>query len=214
MTMPIVHEPGTVRSVNYQGTRDADGKYPTKYWGSVEEQVAEATAFALRDSSSDGHKPEQLYTWASDCGHSDPEEDEKYDGVDDLVDAWLVRNCGIEPDWPSYPVQGVQSPEYAAYTAQRDLRFKQVRRAEVTIPLVAEYNRAKARYDEDHEGDVCYATPSGTACKGCYVAHEVDPDYGIEPFDCARRQRAKERRDDFWWLFSPEGAEHRARQAS
>ena len=212
--MPIVHEPGTIRSVNYLGARDADGRYPTTYWGSVDEQIAEVTALSLRDSSSDGHVDEQLYTWASDCEHLDPEEDDKYDGIDDLVDSWLLRNCRIEPGWPSFPSGGSRSPEYADYEVKRDLRYRQARRAEVAIPLVAEYQRVKSQYDDDHGSVVCYASPMGTACKGCYAAHDVDPDYGIEPFACDRQLRARERRDSFWWLFSHEGAEHRARQAA
>lgn len=195
--MSIVMEPGTVRAVHYLRPRTTDGKYPVTYWGTVEEQIAEATAENARATSSRNHKQMQLYTYTEDCEHSNPEDDEKYAGVDDLVDEWMARNC---PGLERRPGDDIDI---------HSLIWKNKKRAYAVIPLANEWWRAQNAYDDGHAADVCLGNPMGTCCTACT---EGDDDFGYEPGACSLATNLREEYDAFWDRVSPEGRDYRLRQ--
>lgn len=187
--MTIVHEPGSVRQIHYFRAK-VDGRYPVTYWGSLEEQIAEATRENARAASRHDHKTITLYSLAEDCEHENPEEAARFDGIDDLVDAWMERNTpGLT--WRDGP-----------------LYYKNRRRAEASIPLYAEWRAADTAYFADH-GLVCLLSPTGdVACTGCEGEHEDSYEGG----GCGLAERVRETYEDFWWRVSPDGREDRARQ--
>lgn len=153
----------------------------------------------------------ELFTFTDDCPHSNPEDDDTYESVDDFVDDWMLRNCSIEPGWPSYPRECRESAEYAAYSVQNALYWRNRERAIAVIPLVYEYYRRLQDFEDDHSGNVCLKSPQGSVCRGCLEDDELDPDGddGFEPGPCWRSSRAKERQSDFWHLFSEVAAKDR-----
>lgn len=181
-----IGEPGSIRHIYYHLKRDENGKYPVVYWGTIEEQVAEATASNLRRYSRQGHVPEQLYSFVHDCGHSNPDDDESpYMGVDDLLDAWKERNLfGLT--WRDGP-----------------LYYKNEERGKQIIPEYAAYVKAAQEYEDDHTGSVCLASPMGTCCRGCNE-DAMDYDDGVEPESCRLPDQAREAWDDFWASNDPE----------
>lgn len=180
----IVHEPGTLRAVLYHARRDENGNYPKVYWGTLDEQIADATQQNLENHSGSRHKPMELWTMADDCGHTNPEDDDKYDGVDDLLDAWCARN-----------IPGLSYTDGNLYWINR-------KRGEQIIPEYAAFSQAMAEYEGNHN-TVCYLNPQGTCCTGCT---DGDDDYGYEPGSCYRQDDARAKQADFWDRFSPEGA--------
>jgi hypothetical protein len=187
------NEPGLIRSIRYHVGKGADGRYPVVYWGTLDEQIAEATALNLRAHSSIDHKMIPLYTMAEDCPHLNPEHDERFDLVDDLVDEWMARNC------PSLDRNSASTVEWKLYYLNRQ-------RAAV-IPIVAEYWAADEWYHENHSS-VCLESYMGDCCERCA---DFDPDFGAEPMACRRQDDAREAQADFWDRFSPEGVESLAR---
>lgn len=191
-----VPEPGTVRRVHYFAKKGADGRYPVTYWGALEEQIAEATADNLRAHSSTDHTMIQLYTMAEDCGHVNPEYDDRFAGVDDLADEWMARNCpGLD--------------RHASSRVEWDLYYRNRNRASV-IPLVAEYWAADSWYHDTHS-TVCLESHMGECCERCA---DFDPDFGAEPEPCRRQDNAREAQSEFWDRFSDDGLEHLAREAA
>ncbi|TDP92366.1 hypothetical protein EDF62_1572 [Leucobacter luti] len=197
------HEPGTVRRIEY-GRCGPDGKCPVVHWPSVAVQVAEATEAISRELSAARHTSMQLYSMSEHCGHTNPEDDEKYDGVDDLIDDWLQRNCMMEPGWPAWEgsLSTLGAARYAIQNARGRLRSRNYDRAVAVIPLANEWRRAQDWYDDNHSWNVCLASPQGTACAGCLDDEDVDPDYGIESGACSRAELAFERRNEFWDRFT------------
>lgn len=194
--MNIVMEPGTIRTVHYYRKRGADGKYPVTYWGTLEEQIAEATLANAHAVSSADHKMISLYTTQEDCPHTNPEDDEKYDGVDDLIDAWMARNCpGLK--WEPWDDISIHP-----------LIWKNQERAYAVIPLANEWRRAQDVFDDTHNG-VCLDDYQGQCCTEC---SEFDPDYGSEPGACRLSETIREQYGDFWWRASPEGIADRERE--
>lgn len=186
--MTLVHDPGTIRQIHYFRPK-VDGRHPVTYWGSVEEQIAEATAANARTTSRHDHRIIQLYRLAEDCDHENPEQADRYAGLDDVLDAWMQRNTpGLT--W-----------------RDGDLYEKNRRRAEVSVPLYLEWQAADTAYFADH-GFVCLLTPLGTACVGCQGEQEEH----YEDTGCDLADRLREEHDEFWWRVSPEGREERARQ--
>ena len=184
-----VNEPGSVRRVQYFARRGADGKYPVTLWGSLEEQIREATARNLEEHSNAKHVMSPLWLMADDCEHVNPDEDERFADVDDLIAAWMDRNCpGLRGAY-----RGVEW----------DLYYKNTRRAYAVIPLAAEYQRKKDEYDDGHNR-VCYDNPMGDYCEACT---EGDDDSGYEPARCRRRDEAQEQYSEFWWRFSAENTD-------
>lgn len=180
MTVTIP-EPGSIRSVNYHARRDENGRYPVTYWGTLEEQLADATAENLKAHSSVGHHDAQLYSFVDDCPHSNPEEAEKYEGVDDELDAWRERNLA-----------GLTWKDGSLY-------YKNEKRARGVIPLLAEYEKAHETWENCHTGSICLLMPMGTYCPGCdEYADDMAADDGIDPYDCRRQDDAKEAQDQFW----------------
>lgn len=194
--MTITHEPGTIRAVHYFGKRDADGKYPVTYWGTIEEQIAEATAANARAVSTADHKPMSLYTRQEDCPHTNPEDDDRYSDVDDLVDEWMARNC-----------PGLTWARGDAFEVDR-LIWKNKERAYAVVSLANEWRRAQDAYDDRHNG-VCLDQYMGTCCTECT---DGDEDWGHEPDSCRLAERIREQYDTFWWNVSPEGIADRGRQ--
>lgn len=184
--MTLIHEPGSVREIQYFRSK-VDGKYPIIYWGSVEEQIAEATAENLRLSSSSIHTVKPLYLYSEYCPHTNPEEDPKYDGLDDLLDEWMARNCA-----------GLSSKDGIT------LWWKNTQRGYTAIPLYVEFNRVMSEYEDAHSGNVCLESPMGSCCEACT---EGDEDFGFEPEACRRQEYARERWNDLWDRVSPEGLE-------
>lgn len=182
------------------------------HWPSVAEQVSEATRAIAEALSAAPHVDKPLYRFQDDCGHLSPEHNQKYDGVDDLIDDWMQRNCGMDSSWPEF----IGSREVAgaeAYDRRQDhisLIGKNRDRAEKAIPLAAEWRLAQVWFDEYHTGEICLATPMGTYCAGCPDERDEDPDYGIEPSLCRRQEAARERSSDFWGLFTAESLVHMA----
>ena len=197
---PITHLPGTVRLLT-----DERGRTTTTEWGSLDEQICEATTANARQLAAGPHVTTQLYSFAGDCGHTDPEVDSKYDGVEDLIADWLQRNCLIGPDFTNR-----RPGDDRDYWARIDLNARNTSRAYAAIPLASEWKRAQEAYDGSHS-HVCLVSPMGTACLGCLSDEGIDPDDsdGINPFACRRAEAARERRDAFWHLFTAEALEAR-----
>lgn len=151
--------------------------------GSREEQLQQVFTTLRAQWSQTTHAPIELYTMAEDCGHTNPEEDERFDGVDDLIDEWMERNCAglrISDDWL--------------------LHYRNRHRAALVIPLVAEYERAMREWEDNHSGSVCLASPMGSTCGGCN--EDIDSDFGLEPSECDMPEKAREEWDNFWALVS------------
>lgn len=172
----ITNKPGSVRTVLYH-RRDENGKYPVVYWGTIEEQVKEAQAKNREFMFSGTHEEMKLYTMAEDCPHSNPDEDEKFDGVDDLIDAWMERNC-----------PGLQ--ESRDYT----LKWKNRERAIAVIPLAAEHERASHEYHDTHN-TVCLEGYMGTCCLACT---EGGDDWGYEPEPCRLGDKLRDQNEEFY----------------
>lgn len=181
----LVHEPGSVRR------RRVNGQYRVTYWGSVDEQIAEATAANARATSSHDHRMIPLYTWMEHCGHPNPENDDRYRDVEDLADEWMRRNAP------------------ALTYRDGDLYWKNLRRAHASVPLYVEWRRAQDEWDDMHGAAVCLASPMGECCEVCADGDED----GYEPGDCRLPERVREAYDDFWWRVSPEGIADRARRS-
>lgn len=179
-----VHEPGTIRHVHFIRGRGEDGKFPVTVWGSIEEQIAEATLENARATSRADHRMIPLYTWSEDCGHDNPEDAERFDGVDDLLDEWMRRNA------PSLTYR------------DGDLYWKNRARAHVSVPLYVEWRVAQAEYDKGHNGPVCLLSPMGQCCEACT---DGDDDSGYEPGECRLPERIRDEYDQFWWRVSPDG---------
>lgn len=209
------HRPGSVRYIDYSATNHMreHGRYPVHYWPSVAEQVAEATLKNAQSMDASTHVDEPLFTMLSDCGHTNPEDDEKFDGVDDLIDDWLLRNCRMDGSWPEWigTRETAGAEAYDRREAHISLIGKNRERAEHAIPLAAEWRRAQDWFDDNHSGTVCLASPAGSYCVGCADSHDQDPDYGIEPFACRRQADARDRRNEFWDHFTADSLERAAR---
>lgn len=147
--------------------------------GSREEQLRKIFAALRAEWSQAEHKTIQLYRMAEDCDHKNPEMDERFEGVDDLVDEWMDRNCA-----------GLRSSDWTLY-------YKNRARAAASVPLVGEYDRAMEEWEDLHSGSVCLGSPMGTACGGCA---DVDSDFGVEEGGCELQMRAREAWDEFWGL--------------
>lgn len=155
------------------------------FYGSREEQLNEVFNELRSRWSQLHHVPMQLYSLMEDCPHQNPEGDERFDGVDDLVDEWMQRNC-----------PGLTSADWMLY-------YKNAQRARLTIPLVAEYDRAMSEYEDLHSGNICLGSPMGHACQGC-TEEEGESDFGIEPGGCLLPERARQEWDDFWASLDPD----------
>lgn len=189
--MTLVHEPGTIRRVHYHQGRTDNGKYPVSYWGDVESQIVEATEANTLRTSRMLHRTMPLYRMSDDCGHANPEEDDRYRDVEDLVDEWMRRNTpGLT--W-----------------RDGDLYWKNRRRGEASVPLYVEWDDAQAAYQDVHVGNVCLDTPTGSCCEACT---QGDDDFGYEPGECLLPTELREDYDLFWWRVSPEGVADRERQ--
>jgi hypothetical protein len=186
-----VFEPGSIRSIHYYAERDSEGKYPVVLWGTLEEQIEEATATNLKAHSGSFHKPMDLWTMATDCGHSNPEGLDKYEGVEDLLDDWVKRNLlGLD-------------------YRDGDLYWKNRRRGEAVIPLYAEWSKAQGEWDAVHGSGVCHDQYQGTCCVECA---EGDEDSGYETSPCWRQEHAREAMDEFWYQVSSDGVADRQRE--
>jgi hypothetical protein len=169
-------------------------------WGSIEEQVKEAQRANLNAHSSQGHGQEPSYWMECEC--KNPDNEDKYDDIEDLEDAWLVRNCNFT-DLDSMRRSPIQSPEWQLY-------YKNWKRALVSIPLVAEYYREKEAYDEAHSFDVCLNSPTGLYfCPECQENGYEDSAFGVETGPCTRQENAREAYTEFWDLFSEDWLDYR-----
>lgn len=166
----------------------------------TDEEIRRATRQNLELHSSSSHKIIDLYSFTEDCPHPNPEQDDKYDGVDELVDEWMERNCAGLSVQDLYKLPRPWPVTY-------DFIFKNRRRAENNIPLYIEWRQAMLDYEANH-GRVCLLSPMGTACVIC---SEGDDD-GYEPSDCYRQSRAREAYEEFWDLFSSENLEYQAKE--
>ncbi|WP_136057284.1 hypothetical protein [Microbacterium sp. K24] len=195
--MSIVKEPGTIRTVHYNRAKGEDGRFPVTYWGTLEEQIAEATAANARSTSSHDHRMQSLYTYVEDCGHLNPEDDERFEHVEDLIEAWVSHNLPM--------LAWQRGDEHVIHT----LRFKNRQRAYGVIPIAAEWHRAQEDYDDQHVGTVCLASPMGECCTECT---EGDEDFGYEPEGCRLAERVREEYDDFWDRASADWRDYRKKQ--
>jgi len=176
--------PGTVRvpepgSYRFRGW---NRKTPS-VWGTLEEQIAEATAANLAAHSGFEHEPMNLWTWVEDCPHKNPEEDSRFEGVDDLLDAKMAE---------LYP--GLTYRDGKGYWDRRNHCMS-------LIPLYVEFHEAMEKWEPDHDGNVCLLSPMGSTCKGDGCM-EGDEDSGYEPSPCRRQERAKEAQWEFWDMFT------------
>lgn len=176
-----VQEPGTYRG------------YAHRYWGTLEEQIADATQVNFEMHSGTKHVPMELWMWDHDCPHTSPEEDEAHEDVSEgLITDWMARNTpGLT--W-----------------RHGDLYYKNRKRAEASIPAYAAWSKAQREYDDVHDGGVCLDNPMGSVCLGC--SEEGGGDDGYEPSPCVRNLDAKRAQDDFWWNFSPEGIAYNSKE--
>lgn len=190
-----VYEPGSIRSINYRTKLGEDGKYPVTYWGTIDEQIAEATKANLEQWTCKGHDQVQLYTFTDNCPHTNPEDDEKYEGVDDLLDAWKERNL------------------FGLTWRDGDLYHKNVKRGEQIIPEYAAWAKAQDEWEDGHSSDVCLLSPDGVCCASC-EADSLEYGEGTEPGPCSLPYRAREAWDEFWSEFTVEAFEDREREAN
>ena len=188
--MTITHEPGSIRAVHYFA-RKVGGQYPVTRWGTLDEQIAEATQHNASTTSRRGHDTLPLYTYSDHCPHSNPEDDDRYRDVDDLLDEWMRRNT-----------PGLTWRDGALYSKNRQ-------RGEHTVPLYVEWRQAQDAYDDVHPGRICLDSPVGTCCQGCA---EGDEDWGFAVGSCRLPEHVREAYDEFWWRVSPDGILHRAAQ--
>lgn len=173
-----VHEPGSPK-YTYWGVRGA--------WGSVEEQVKEAQSWLRENISSYLHKESPAYY--QDCDHINPDDDEYYEDVDDLIEAWLAKNCNFDGSEAYKPMK---SPEWQLY-------YKNWTRATKVVKKYAEWDRKLLEYEDNHPGNICMWSPAGTFCEGC---QETDDFEFVEIGSCYRHQLRKQENDEFWYLFS------------
>lgn len=184
-----VGEPGTIRAIHYYGKRGADGKSPVTLWGTVEEQVKEAQATNREYMWSGTHKMIDLY--AMECEHVHPEEDEQFDDVEELLAAWMARNCaGLT--W-----------------GDGDLYYKNRERGQASIPKYVAYMAADDEYSENHNS-VCLLAPMGSCCAVC---SDGDDD-GHEEGACRMPDQLKDDEGTFWWANSPEGIAYMSKQSA
>lgn len=151
--------------------------------GSREEQLQRVFTTLRHQWSQSTHTSVELYTRTEDCAHTNPEEDERFDGVDDLIDEWMERNCAglkISDNWM--------------------LHFRNRHRVALVVPLVGEYERAMRDWEDNHSGEVCLASPMGSMCGGCN--EDYDADFGLEPGGCDMPEQAREAWDEFWYRVS------------
>jgi hypothetical protein len=165
----------------------------------MEDRIRKTTAENLLEHSSQGHVQQDLWTWAEDCPHTNPEDAEKYEGLDDLVDEWMQRNCA-----------GLSFEDVRKSRDLWDLYTRNRRRAEDNIPLYVQYRVELTAYEAIHSGWVCMDENSymGTCCLGCT---EGDEDSGYEPGSCRRQESAREAQEEFFSLFTADWFEVLAR---
>lgn len=166
---------------------------------SIEEQVKLAQKHNREKYAKKNHSPVQLYMFQSDCEHSDPEEDEKFDGVNDLEDEWVER-LGLTTENP----YKIGSTEYWSYY---DLLSKNRQRARSVIPLVAEYYRAQEEFDEQHSGQICLLSPMEVGCEYC-DEDELEYGEGVTSPGCSLEADLREEYEEFWYGVSAEKKEY------
>lgn len=172
------HKPGSYR-YSYMNTG--------KVWGSVEEQVKEAQRYNLESTSSRDHVLSQSY--AMECEHVNPNDEERFDDVWDRLWNWMERNCNMTLSW------GVKTE------LNSDIWVKNIMRAWVSDPVCSEFHRLEKKYYDTHNsGGLCLEEPMGLFCEGCQESGWED--YGVETGGCKRREQAREAYEDFWYLFS------------
>lgn len=170
-------------------------------WPSIERQVKEAQAENREKYAQSSHKPVQLYTMLGDCEHEDPDDMDKFDGVEDLEDEFLDR-IGLGHENP-YSSPG----EYEMYWAWVRLKMKNLKRAAAVIPLVAEYNKASDEYQDTHGSGVCLEDPQDLACSYC-DQDALDYGDGVSDPGCDLNYEVTEAWENFWDAVSPEGYEY------
>jgi hypothetical protein len=176
-------------SGSYRPTWNPFGKFEPSKWGTVDEQIAEATAANLRAHSSIDHTSQDLWTMASDCGHTDPcDDDTRFRGVEELIDSTWERDNVNGLSWKDGD---------AFYDARRASRR--------TIWSAVFMDELDSAYHDIHDGGVCLKKYQGTCCMGCT---EGDEDFGFEVGACQRQERARESFDEFWDAFSVDAIEY------
>lgn len=149
-----------------------------------DEEIAAVLAELRERHSSAGHRMEELYTFTEDCEHINPDDDPAYDGVDDLVDAWIEQH-----------LFGLTYADGRLYWRNRD-------RAYGVIPLAAALDRAEREFGDQHNR-VCLASPMGEHCATCdELDGEGGEDFGFDPSGCRRTARAREEREEFWAVYA------------
>lgn len=167
----------------------------------TEEEIRATTAENLRLSSSSIHRMIDLYTLAEDCPHRNPDDDEKYEGVEDLVTEWMERNCA------GLSTNDIYKWRRAGIEVSYEFVYKNRKRAHANIPLYNEWDRASEAYHAVH-GFVCMESYMGKVCEEC---SEGDDDWGYDPAPCFRQWRAKLRQDEFFDLFTEENFDYQAK---
>lgn len=155
----------------------------------LEEWLQEATLENARRWSRAEHDrgEAQLSLFTDDCGHPNPEDDPKYDGVE------FFQHRVADAKW-SYTTLSFARRAVNPYT----VAFMEA--AAAVHPIVAEFDEEMSEW-EDHHGLVCDLSPAGTICRPCAEAHGEwdDGDDGMEPSGCHLTNDVREAYDEFWY---------------
>lgn len=151
----------------------------------LERELQEATRENQRRWSRQAHESMDLWTMQDYCEHTNPEDDEQYDNVEEFD-----RRVSRHEKWSSTERKLVVTNEYAH-------AFAAAARDQSTV--YQDWAKAQQAFDDAHDGRICMSDPQGSVCKTCADIHEEgDDDFGYEPYGCCIEDDAREAYNDFW----------------
>jgi hypothetical protein len=154
----------------------------------LEWEIRHATKANAERWSKREHPIIELFDFLDDCGHPNPEDDDKYDG--DLIEALEDAVNKLRP-WDRQTGDFVVSDQeaYADAVAARD-----------SNPTYAAWRAAQNEWDGYHDTGVCQKNPQGSVCTTCAELHGTgSEDNGWESHGCYLESDAAEKYGDFWY---------------
>jgi len=153
----------------------------------LEREMQEATRENQRRWALQSHESMRLWTMQEHCAHSDPSEDDNFDG--DTIEFFDTRVSRHEK-WSLKDHKVIITDDYAH-------AFSTAARDQSTV--YQSWSKAQEVFDDTHDGRLCMNDPQGSVCTTCAHIHdEGDDDFGYEPSGCRIGDDARDAYDDFW----------------
>ncbi|WIE81051.1 hypothetical protein [Curtobacterium sp. MCSS17_016] len=154
----------------------------------LEWEIRRATKANAERWSKRAHPTIELFDFLDDCGHPNPEDDERYDG--DLIESFEDAVNKLRPwDRDARDFIIIDQAAYDAAIAARD-----------SNPIYKAWRAAQDEWDGYHDAGVCMKNPQGSVCTTCAELHGTgSEDNGYESHGCYLESDAAEKYGDFWY---------------